>query len=290
MILIKKQGQIRFLIQNKSIQNYSIIVINNLKNLILFLKCIIHILVIFAFNQTAFSRVFDINKESFAAYLRGQYALAQQGDIPFAPSSGSGTTFSDSYSYNLAYEFGFVYATRFVNWRFGFEVIKPTDLRGIKGTNSTGSTDYYTVTNTISAYIPKIGLEFNLKNWSASRIYASVDYGMATANVQNSYTFTAAGSTQYPTPGADFREEVVGTGTSIESSLGFETLLSDTTTVVLEGGYRTLEINGFKHNVDATTFRGAVSKGDQALNADGSERSLSLSGGYAALVLRIWIK
>ena len=240
-------------------------------------------------GNPAKARVFDMGQEHFAAYLRGQYGLAQQKDNPFAPSSGAGTSFSDEYKTNMAYEFGFVYAGQFANLRIGFEFLKPADLRGVKGTSS-GGAEYYSVTNNISGFAPKVGLEFNLKQWPQSRIFANVDYGIASMTVQNSYTFTTAGATQYPTPGADFREEIKGDGNLIEGAIGFETLLSDSTTIVFDAGYRMLEINSFKHNVDANTFQGTVSKGDTAKNTNGSDRTLSMSGGFASVMIRIWIK
>lgn len=235
------------------------------------------------------ARVFDMNTESFATYLRGQYALAMQKDTAFAPSSGTGSVFTDEYKTNLAYEFGFVYASKIVNWRFGFEILKPSDLKEVKG-SSAGGTEYFSLSNSISGYAPKIGLEFNIKKWGQSRLFANLDIGQATVTVQNSYVMTTAGNTQFPTPGADFREEVVGTGNLIESAVGFETLLSDTSTVVFDAGYRTLEVGSFKHNTTANTFQGNVVKGDAALNADGSARTLSLSGAFASVILRIWIK
>lgn len=245
---------------------------------------------IWFFGLQAEARVFEIGQESFAAYLRGQYGLAQQKDEAFAPSSGANSKFSDEYKTNMSYEFGFVYATPKVSLRLGFEFLKPTDLKDMKGTDTGGGTEYFTVSNNISGFIPKIGVELNFKEWAQSRLFASGNYGMATVTVQNSYTMTAAGNTAYPTPGADFREEIKGEGSSLEGSVGFETLLSDTTTVVIDAGYRTLQVNSFKHNVDAKNFQGNVSKGDTAKNTDGSDRSLNLSGSFVGLMIRIWIK
>ncbi|MBX2994495.1 MAG: hypothetical protein KF681_06730 [Bdellovibrionaceae bacterium] len=245
---------------------------------------------ILAFGLSAEARVFQIGEESFAAYLRGQYGLAGQKDEPFAPASGAGSKFSDEYKTNMSYEFGFVYATPKVSLRIGFEFLKPADLKDMKGTDSGGGTEYYSVSNNISGFIPKVGVELNFKQWAQSRLFASANYGMATVTVQNSYTFTPAGVTAYPTPGADFREEIKGDGSLVEGSLGFETLLSDSTTIVLDAGYRTLEVGSFKHNVDSKGFQGNVSKGDTAKNTNGSDRTLNLNGGFVGLMIRVWIK
>jgi hypothetical protein len=133
---------------------------------------------------------------------------------------------------NLAYEFGFVYASKYLNWRFGFEFLKPATLKNMSGTSS-GGTEWFTLSNDISGYVPKIGLEANIKTWNASRLYLNADYGLATVTVQNSYSFTSDGLTQFPGM-ADFREEIQGTGSMIEASVGIETLMSDTTTICLD--------------------------------------------------------
>ena len=236
------------------------------------------------------ARVFDIGNEHFAAYLKGQYGQAHQKDETFARSSGASTSFTDEYKVNYAYEFGFVYATPMVNLRFGFEILRPTDLKDVKGTSS-GGTEYFGMTSSVSGYAPKIGLEANLKQWSQSRLFAAIDYGLATMTVQNSYTFTAAGQAQYPSAGAtNFREELKGDGPLIETTLGFETLLSDATTIAFDVGYRALSVDSFKHTQAVTNFQGAVSEGTTALNDDGSTRTLNMNGAFASVMLRFWIK
>jgi hypothetical protein len=240
-------------------------------------------------GPAASARVFNFGSERVAAYLRGQYATASQGDDPFADAGGNGVTYDSEYKTNLAYEFGMIYTSGIFNWKFGFEILKPANLKDVKGQSPAG-VDWYTVTNDISGYVPKLGLEINLKQWPTSRIYIGGDYGYATVTVQNSYTFTAAGAAQFPSIPADFREEIKGTGSLIESVVGFETLLSDTTTLAIDAGYRTLQIGSFSHNVDSTGFQGAVVKGDTAKNTDGTDRSLNLGGPFASVAIRIWVK
>lgn len=239
-------------------------------------------------SAAAQARVFSIGQESLAAYLRGVGGSARQGETPFAPSSGADTEFDGSYTLNTSYEFGMVYATKYLNWRFGFEILKPANLKSVKGSSAAG-TEWYTVTNDISGYIPKAGLEANLKQWKESRLFASAHYGWATITVQNSYAFTTDGTAQFPGM-ADFREEIKGTAALIEYSMGFETLLSDTTTLALEAGMRTLSADSFAHTQAVRTFQGDVTADAPAMNTDGTARSLDLGGTFAALSLRFWIK
>jgi len=239
-------------------------------------------------GMTAQARVFDFNSESLAAYLRGQYEQATDDTGPFAKSSGAQSNFSDTYPYLASYEFGFVYATSAVNLRFGFEILKPSDLKGVAGKDAAGNT-LFTVDNNISGYIPKVGLEFNLKHWTQSRLFAHVMAGTATVTMQNSYTMTAAGTAAYPTV-SDFREEVKGTALMYEYGVGFETLLSDTTTFAFDIGQRNLELTSLNHDLAVTNFQGTVGVGDKATFDNGQARSLNLSGLAASIMLRFWIK
>lgn len=238
--------------------------------------------------MTAEARVFDINTENFASYFKGQYGTSSLAQLPFAPSGGAGVTYDGTYASQMGYEFGFVYASRYMNMRFGFEVIKPPNLAELKGTDGAG-TDWFTLNNNVTVYAPKIGVELNVKQWKASRFFISIDAGSASGTIENSYKFTTAGSNQFGGI-ADFREEIKGSATLLEYALGFEMFLVDTTTIVFDAGYRQLNFASFSHNVAATTFQGAVAKGDPALNRDGTKRGYNMGGAFASIMFRFWIK
>lgn len=237
---------------------------------------------------TAEARVFDINTENFASYFKGQYGTSSLAQLPFAPSGGNGTTYDSSYSSQMGYEFGFVYASRYMSMRFGFEVIKPPNLATIKGSDAAGS-EWFTLNNNITVYAPKLGVEMNVKQWKESRLFLSIDYGSASGTIENSYKFTTAGSNQFGGI-ADFREEIKGSAALMEYALGYELYLFDSTTVVFDAGYRQLTFATLSHNVATTTFQGAVAKGDPALNTDGSKRSYDLGGPFASIMFRFWIQ
>lgn len=234
------------------------------------------------------ARVFDINKESFASYLRVNGGTSLQADNSFAKSSGTGMSFDKSVKYNYGYEFGFLYASRYLGVRFGIEVLRPDDLKDVVGSNAAG-TSLYTFRSELSAVVPKMAFEFNLKQWSTSRWFLYAEAGQATVTLQNSYTFTTAGTTQFAL--ADFREEGRGSVLTYAGGTGFETLLSDTTTIVFEAGYRQLTVNTLVHQTSVTAFGPTtVTKGDSMVNSDGSAREVNLNGAYAGLALRFYIK
>ena len=227
--------------------------------------------------------------EHFASYLRVSGALANQDPDPYKLSGASTATYDskEGTSYNPALEIGFIYATRFINWRFGLEVIEPRDLKNMKAVDSNGNPLYYE-SEVVSVYAPKIGLELNLRQWGQSRLFVSGDYGVATVTLQNSYYMTTLGSSIYPGV-SDFREELTGKAPLIEGSVGYETYLTDTSTFVIDAGYRSLEFTSLSHNVAATTFQGAVLSGQAAKNNNGKDRTLDMSGAFASLWFRVWI-
>jgi hypothetical protein len=81
-----------------------------------------------------------------------------------------------------------------------------------------------------------------------------------------------------------------GGAMAYEGSVGYEHLMTDTTTLVFEGGYRGLYFDEIKQNRDVTTFQGPVSKGDTARTMNGAPRTLDLSSWFAGMSLRFWIK
>lgn len=238
-------------------------------------------------SPSAHARKLNLANESFAPYLRGGYQVSNLKQSSFAESSGAGNEFQGDIPFLANYEFGFVYSIREVSLRFGFEVIRPRAESGIRATD-TGGTELFTVDTDVSAYVPRLGLDINIKQWPTSRIFLNASYGMANVTVQNSYGFTAAGQAAYPAL-ANFREEVKGSAALQEYALGWEYNAFDTTTIVLDAGYRYLKVDGLSHNVDVTNFQGAVTKGAAALDNSGGARGLDLSGYFASLHLRFWL-
>lgn len=241
-------------------------------------------------SATVEARVFNMGKESFGSYLRTTYGTWDKSKTPFENSSSNTAnplTYNTGFTTLTGYEFGFLYNYGATAFRFGFELIQPPKLSDITGTNA-GSIKQYDLGSELSVVTPKFGIEFNLKTWKESRAFFYGDYGLANLTLQNSYEFTTAGQTTYGL--ANFREEVKATASTYSLNLAFETLMSDTTTICLEGGYRFLKFAEMKHNVAVTNFQGTVAKGDKAYNEDGTTaRSLDLSGPYVGLHFRFWI-
>lgn len=237
------------------------------------------------------ARIFNMGASRFGSYLRSSYSPWATPDAPFSQSSGSNVGWSDSFTNLMSYEFGMLYNTSQITWRFGLEVIAPPNITAVSGKDSSTASTYYMMDSTVSVVNPKVGIEVNLKTWPTSRLWMYFDYGLANLTLSNTFRFTAAGLAQFPAPnpGADFREEIKANSANYTGSFGFESLLSDNTTWCFELGYRMMQFSGLTHNVAANTFQGAVGIGSAANKNTGTGRTLDMSGAFASFMLRIWV-
>lgn len=244
---------------------------------------------VLGFASISWGRVFDFNKENFAAYLRGSYLTVPNmvgEDSPFETSGGNGVEFDTGFKTGSAGEFGFIYSSKVISLKFGIEVLKPTILNVVG--SSAADVEYYKLKSDVSVVAPKVGIELNLKQWPQSKLFLTLDFGTANIVIKNAYSLNATGATALSA--ADFDEDVRGNTSFNEGGLGYEMLMSDSTTFAMDVGYRSMNFASLKHNKDVTTFQGAFEKGDVALDNDGNKRSTNLTGYYAGVWFRFWVK
>lgn len=242
--------------------------------------------VLILFETGAEARIFNMAQATFGAYLRGTYAPGPYENTLNSESNGNNVTLNSDYQYNMSGEFGFSFAKPFGNIRIGLEYLRPPDGKDASGTY--GGAEAYTLTSEISVLVPKAELEINLKKWQASKVYLLGGIGYASLVARNSYTVTAAGTAQFGL--SDFSEDIRGNTVMYEGGFGFESVMSDMTTFIVEAGYRSLKFETVEHNREAVNFQGSVSQHDRATNMDGTSRTLDMSGGFAAFGFRFWIK
>lgn len=251
----------------------------------------IHLVLFLLFPlEVAQARVFNMGDESLAAYLRGSFWTSPITNTLLSESNGpSSVSVTESFANNTSGELGMVYGSKAMKVRLGLEVIRPPEIKNAQAVNST-SAALYNLTSEVSVVTPKIGFEFGFSKAKTTSAFLYVGAGSANLAARNAYAFTAQGLADLGVP-ADYDEDLRATATLLESSIGFDTLLSDTTTFSLEAGYRDLNFTKVKHNREATTIsQGAVIKGDLALNSDGTNRSLKLSGPFIVVQLRFWLR
>ena len=226
------------------------------------------------------ARVFGLNQQQFGSYFLISGSQAPIKDSPWVMESTADAS-SKSYGTTTGGEFGFTYATKFLSWRFGFEVIKPTKLSAIAATQA--GTTVYQIASDITGYAPKLGIEITPWSNNKQKVFIFSYVGTASVSIKNDYsTLTIA-------PNIDHSVEMAGSGNLLGAGLGYELHAFDTTSLILEVGYRILKIDNFKYSKDVTTFAGAVTAGQSVLKTDGSNRSVDFGGSYVTLGLRFWI-
>lgn len=247
----------------------------------LFLSAILVLISVFAE-----ARVFDISKESFASYILAGGGPSGIGQKAFKNEMSGPSFSSDEVKMNWGGEFGFLYSTPYLSFRFGFEIIKPAAI-GATASNAAG-TALYDVKSDLTAYAPKVGLEFNFKPQTWYRGFVLVSAGASNLSMKNDYTLTAAGQAAFAGV-SDHSVEAKSSATELAGGVGFEFLLSDSTTLLAEAGYRSLKFSELKYSKDVTTLTGNQTAGSVVLDADGGKRQIDFSGAVVNLGLRIYL-
>jgi hypothetical protein len=235
----------------------------------------------------AFARVFRMSNESVAAYFGGTYAPSSLKQTHFSGTSGTGATIDKSALTNYGGEFGVLFTSQAIGMRLGMELIKPGTLTKAVGADS-GGQKLYDFESSISALVPKVTIELNLKTADTWRVFLALGGGTAAASYKNSYTLAVAGQAAYPGV-ADFSEEGTGNAILYDGALGFESLMNDTTTIALSVGYRKLEITQYKYKTNVTNFSGAHLKNEIVLNDDGTNKTSMFTGATGFLVFRFYL-
>ena len=227
------------------------------------------------------ARVFNLAKEKFASYLffNGSQP-ANLKDTPWVLESTS-TSSDKTYSTVTGGEFGFTYATGFVSWRFAFEIFKPSKLSEISAIKNSAA--IYTVSSDITGYAPKLGFEITPWMKDNYKIFAFGYIGTTSVTLKNDYTNVTIA------PSANHTVEMAGTGNLLGGGIGYETSFFDTTSFIMEAGYRALTVDQLTYSKAVTTFNGAVTVGQTVLKTDGGKRSIDLSGAYATIGFRFWL-
>lgn len=245
-------------------------------------------LLLIIFGCSAHARTFSTQSDTFAVFVRGSLDLSSSDNTLASQSAGTGAFVNSKFPYKVSGEFGTVFARPFFNIRTGFEVIHPPEIENISGRRSSDDVELYTLKNNTTVFIPKITMEANIKTWPVSRLFLSGGYGYAMLSARNSYTINSTGNTQFGGL-TSFDEDLTGISTLYEGGVGFESLLSDASTFVIEAGYRSLIFDQIDFKNSTTNFKGSYNSGQTALTTDGKARSLDLSGFTMALSFRFWL-
>lgn len=233
------------------------------------------------FSCSVQARVFDLTSEKLASYFVLNMGTSGIEKSVFEKEANSSYTYSKGVTYNTAAEFGLLYATPSINYRFGIDVIKPDLLQGVSAKN--GATEVYKLNSETLIYAPKFGVELNLRRSNKDRSFVFGGVGSASLSIKNSYK----DSTIAPVGAHSF--EMTSTAQMISYGLGQEGHMTDTATYLFEIGYRQLSFATLKYKEAVTTFSGAKTAGQTVTDVDGNKLALNLDGYYLSFGFRIYM-
>lgn len=222
------------------------------------------------------AKVFSYQNQTVAGYIRGGGGLSRLGQDAFIHSSGNATQFTDEdVQYNFSGELGAQFSMGAVNMRLGVEALRPKELE-MKGTNASNA-ELFTLTSSVFVFSPMVTFEYVYSSGPSARFYGYAGLGYSMVTLDNHYEMTAAGTAAFTLQ--SYTEKGDATAYSTVAGMGFETLFVDNVAFAMDLGYRYLVVNGLKHKGSYSTIaQGAVNKGDKVENANGTDRSLDLSG------------
>jgi opacity protein-like surface antigen len=238
----------------------------------------------------AWSRVFDIKKETIGSYLKTDYTQSALGTELYSLSSGTNTRFAAAgVDYHSAFELGFIYTIKVISLRLGIETVRSKPLTLMSGTDA-GGVELMSIDSSVSTVAPTFHLDLNLLQTNLTRFYMGIGVGQVILKVLNNYTFTSAGQAAFPGI-ANYNEQIQAQFVSGVFTLGFEFAFADTTTMSLEVGYRTLSGTQLTHQaaIPQTIDGGAISVGDPAKNSDGSDRAVNMTGPFIGIAYRFYV-
>ncbi len=234
------------------------------------------------------AKVFSFQNRSFAAFVRGTGGMTNLDQDAFVHSSGSSSNFgSEGVKYSFSGELGGILMMGPVNLRFGAEAIRPKTL-SIDGANASG-TNLFTLTSNAFVFNPNITIEYVYSGLAGVRFSFFAGAGYAMVSLDNKYEFTSTGLTTY-SPVTDYTETSSATVYEGHAGFAFETLFADNVTFAMDFGYRYLPVRELKYKNSETTIQGAAVAGQTVLNADGSNRSIDLSGITIGAAFRFYIQ
>jgi len=240
-----------------------------------------------AFAAPAEARVFNYKDSGLAAYIRGTGGLSAVAKKPFAKSSGTDTSVDGESKYVYSGEIGGMF--RFggnANLRIGAELIQHRPVKEASGTSAAGN-ERFTMDSSVFVFNPNITLEYVYSGAGNLRYYAAFGVGLADVTVENRYTMTTQGTTDLGV--GSFNEKMAASTTSGHFMIGLETLFVDNATFSLDVGYRHLPVKSMKYKGDVANIVGGGTKGADALNHDGSKRSMDLGGLMVGVGFRFYM-
>lgn len=244
------------------------------------MRQVIYLIFITAFSLEAFGRALNLSEEKFSSFFSVQSGTLVVGTAPFDGLVNGVDTYSSDFKASYGGEFGFIYASPYLAWKFAFAIQKPSVLKDVVG--SASGVDTYTVSSDLTAVAPILGLQLNLQRRPDKRVFLFGFYGQSSLTLINTYSSTV-------TPYADHVEELKSSAPVYGGGLGYEFSFVDTTTIAIELGFRTLKFTNISYSKAVTSFQGDQAVGSSYLNYNGEAKEINMSGSFASIGFRFWL-
>ncbi len=83
------------------------------------------------------ARLLNLSEEKFASFFSVETGTSNIKTTPFDQNLANVDSYSGEYKINMGGEFGFVYSSPYIAWRFSFEILKPTKLKEVQALEGT---------------------------------------------------------------------------------------------------------------------------------------------------------
>jgi len=258
--------------------------------LIVFSFLLFSILCVFSADD-AQARKFDYNDGVFSVYVGGTIGTSRIQKTPFEPGMPSTVSFPDyngvNYGYSGLFGFDLTLQNR-VSFKLGVDFLYAAEAKDIEGKNSSGNVLLSETSDTLGV-VPEFMVELHLARGPRSRVSVGGGVGYMTATIRNDIRMTALGQSTLGV--SNYVEE--GQGTAIPAKLftNFEFILVDNVSMVLQAGYRYAVVKQFNYTRNATAPApiGAEVQGQVMKNADGTNRTVDMSGVFGGVQLIFWM-
>ncbi len=219
-----------------------------------------------------------MTRETTGSYLTGTMGNVSVNQNLYQNES-SVTNYTEGVNTLMGGEFGLFRVTERATFKLGFEILIPKAIK--VATASSGGVTQYNINSTGIIYSPKFGMDLNMLFGSMYRWIISGSIGMARLSQKNEYKETIL-------PVGDHTVEYMGDTITWTASTGIEYYIMDTTTLVFEVGYRSLNFQSIKYAKSVTTFTGEQNGSDTAHEYSGADRTANFSGIVGGLGFRFY--
>lgn len=234
------------------------------------------------------ARVFDFGSEPHAAYLKVGMLGSRLASDSFGFAGDQVQLANQSFSYLNTGEIGWTMQGSTLGFKLGVQGLNSASLLS-DGSNLSG-TSLYTSVNQVGSFAPIIGFMVNFYQTKKSRASIELSAGQATVSIVQNYQLTPEGQSELGVVAATAIESSRAIGQLFYEALAiYEILMVDTTTFVLEAGYRDMKVTNLKVLSDVDGPSGSYLVGDTLRHADGTARVFNLSGWVVQANFRFYL-